>query len=117
MVPDGAAACEFYGRAFGAVELSREQHADGRFLHAELRLGETRVMLGEHANLDARDAKLLPRTSIWVEVADCDAAFARAVEAGSRVIYPPTEQPYGCRDSGVEDPFGIVWWIGTERRR
>lgn len=116
MAADGAAACDFYARAFGAEQLSLERHADGRFLHAELRIGETRVMIGEHANLDTRDPNLLPRASVWMETPDCDAVFARAVAAGARVIYPPTEQPYGCRDSGVEDPFGIVWWIGTERQ-
>jgi PhnB protein len=110
---DGARAVEFYKKAFEAVELSLHQDANGRVRHAELKIGDSPIMLGEHREVDARDSALLPRVSVYLYVEDADAVARQAIAAGGKEIYAVREQSYGNREGGVEDPFGIVWWIGT----
>jgi PhnB protein len=113
IVGHGAEAIEFYRRAFGAVEISRHAEPGGRVLNAELRIGTSNFMLGEHESVDPRGAKTIPRVSIYLYVEDANALFAQAVAAGAKVLMPVSEKFYGNREGGVEDPYGIVWWIAT----
>jgi PhnB protein len=71
------------------------------------------IMLGEHSGVDPRGKDTFPRVSIYLYVEDADALFAQAVSAGATVLMAVDEKFYGCREGGLEDPFGIVWWIAT----
>jgi len=115
-VNDGAAAIDFYKRALNAQELFRMQSPDGRVAHAELQIGESRVMLaGEFPEMNFRSPKTLGGSAIMMHlyVDDCDAWFNRAVEAGAKVTRPLADQFYGDRGGMVEDPFGHSWYLAT----
>jgi PhnB protein len=116
IVNDAAAAIEFYKKAFGATELMRMPKPNGKIGHAEIRIGDSPIMLADEApEMDARS----PRTfggspvSIFLYVDDVDTTFARAVDGGAKVQRPLADQFYGDRTGGVEDPFGHVWYIAT----
>jgi PhnB protein len=113
IVTDGAAAIDFYKQAFGAVELSRHCAPTGRVMNSELRIGTSMMMLGESPAVDPRGAETFPRVSIYLYVEDADAVFARAVAAGGKTLMAVTEKFYGNREGGLEDPYGIVWWIAS----
>jgi PhnB protein len=111
-------AIAYYKKAFGAEELYRMPMPDGKIGHAELKIGDSIVMMADE--MDHPDAiSKSPRTlggvtsGLCIYVADCDATFARAVEAGGKVRRPLTTQFYGDRSGTVEDPFGQVWTIST----
>lgn len=109
-------ALAFYERAFGAKELFRMMRTDGRVGHAELQLGDSRVMLAdEHPEIGARGPESIGGSpvTIMLYVADVDATVARAVEAGARVVRPVQDQFYGDRSGAVADPFGHVWFVAT----
>ena len=111
-------AIAFYKKAFGAEELMRMPMPDGTVGHAELKIGDSIVMLADEMDHPDAIAKS-PRTlggitsGLCLYVADCDAMFNRAVEAGGKVRRPLTTQFYGDRSGTVEDPFGQVWTIST----
>jgi PhnB protein len=116
IVNDAAAAIEFYKKAFGATELMRMPKPNGKIGHAEIRIGDSPIMLADEApEMGARS----PRTfggspvSIFLYVDDVDTTFARAVDGGAKVQRPLADQFYGDRTGGVEDPFGHVWYIAT----
>lgn len=113
---DGASeAIEFYQRAFGAEEIMRHSDA-GRVLHAQIRIGTSMLML--HDENPAwplyRCAKSYGGSpvNLFLYVDDADALVERAVSAGAKLVMPVADQEYG-RSGGVEDPFGITWWITT----
>lgn len=108
IVPDATAMLSFMERAFGAEVLSRHQDPDGRVMHAEARIGDSRVMLGESSGEWAPTRSML---HLYVE--DVDAWFRRAVEAGARSAREPRDEFYGDRSGGVEDPWGNQWWMAT----
>jgi PhnB protein len=112
IVSDGHRALEFYQQAFGAVVNNLEALPDGKFLNAEFRIGDSNLMMGEH-EADVPEAGKLPRLSIYLYVPDSDALQAAAIAAGAKEIYPVSTKFYGNREGGVEDPFGITWWIST----
>jgi PhnB protein len=116
IVNDAAAAIEFYKKAFGATELMRMPKPNGKIGHAEIKIGDSPIMLADEApEMGARS----PRTfggspvSIFLYVDDVDTTFARAVDGGAKVQRPLADQFYGDRTGGVEDPFGHVWYIAT----
>lgn len=105
---DAVALVEFLKRAFDAVEVFRMAGPDGRIRHAELRIGDSMVMLGQASEQWA------PRTSsVCLYVPDCDATYRRALAAGARPVYEPATHFYGDRSGGVEDAEGNSWWIAT----
>ena len=111
-------AIAFYKKAFGAEEVLRMPMPDGKVGHAELKIGDSIVMLADE--MDHPDAiSKSPRTlggvtsGLCLYVADCDALFNRSVEAGGKVRRPLTNQFYGDRSGTIEDPFGQVWTIST----
>jgi PhnB protein len=117
VVADGAAAIDFYVRAFGAQELSERRFTgpDGALIHAELRIGDSVVMLtGESGDeVPARAPASLGGVSTifatyWEDV---DAAWQRAVDAGAEVLYPLADQFYGERGGRLRDPFGHQWML------
>ena len=111
-------AIEFYRRAFGARELYRMAQPDGRVGHAELEIGDSRVMLAdEHPEIGARSPQSIGGSPVTIHlyVEDVDATVARAVEAGARVHRPVADQFYGDRNGGITDPFGHVWFVATHK--
>jgi uncharacterized glyoxalase superfamily protein PhnB len=114
---DGAAAIDFYTRAFGAREKFRLTEPGGRLGHAELELGGTTIMLSdEFPEFGIRGPASIGGTSftLHLHVDDADAAIARAVAAGATLVRPATDQFYGERSGTVRDPFGHEWAIGHE---
>lgn len=118
VVKDGAAALDFYARAFGAVEVERIQNDKGKVGHAEITIGNSRLMLAdEHPEIGALSPSTVGGTpvSFHLYVEDVDAMVARAVAAGATLIRPVADQFYGDRIGGVADPFGHRWFIATHK--
>jgi PhnB protein len=113
VVRDGAGAIDFYSRAFGAVELGeRFTGPSGEVIHAEVRIGDSVVMITE----DAEDAPARAPDGACTAIMatyweDVDAAWSRAVGAGAEVIYDLADQFYGERGGRVRDPFGHQWML------
>lgn len=119
LIIDGAAkAIDFYKDAFGAVELFRMAGPDGRVGHAEIKIGDSPIMLAdEHLEMDVRSPTTLGNTPVglMVYVEDCDAVYNQAVAEGAKVLKPLMDQFYGDRNGTVIDPFGHKWTIGTHK--
>ncbi|NJC69123.1 VOC family protein [Planosporangium thailandense] len=108
---DGAAnAIGFYTTAFGAEELTRIARPDGRILHAEIRIRDSVLMLGD-AEGDFVSPSMVGGTTVGlhVYVEDVDALHRQAVAAGAESLQPPTDMFYGDRTIILKDPFGHVW--------
>lgn len=117
-VKDGRAAIAFYEEAFGAETRLCLPGPGGRgVMHAQVRFGDSPVMLGEEFPGVTRAPDTLGGTPVRLalHVPDCDAAFRRAVEAGAEAVMPPTDQFWGSRHSMVRDPFGHEWEISTHQ--
>jgi PhnB protein len=114
VLDDAAAAIDWYKRAFGAEEVNRSLGPDGKIMHAELKIGDSHLMMND-AMMNAKGAKSRggSPTSFWLYVADADALFTRAVGAGATVHMPLADQFWGDRAGAVADPEGITWWICT----
>ncbi len=112
-------ALAFYRKAFGAEELVLMAMPDGKIGHAEIQIGDSRIMLAdEFPNMpDAvtQSPKTLGGTSfgLCLYVPDVDAAFLRAVQSGAVVLRPIKNQFYGDRSGVVADPFGHIWTLST----
>ncbi|MGI8567826.1 MAG: VOC family protein [Methylocella sp.] len=116
-VSNAREAIAFYKNAFGAVEVLCIAH-DGTVGHAELEIGEARIMLSdEFPDHDALSPQTIGGTPVMIHlyVEDVDAFTARAVDAGLKVLRPVADQFYGDRGGKFEDPFGHRWWIATHR--
>jgi len=112
---NAARTIEWYKRAFGAEEIDRSLGPDGRIMHAEVKIGDSRfyvndVMMGK----GPKELGGSP-VSFWLYVSDSDAMFKRAVEAGAEVRMPLETQFWGDRAGAVGDPEGISWWIATRK--
>ena len=99
---------DFLTRAFGARETERIAQPDGSIMHAEVRIGDSAVMMGGAGS--QHPAKL---AGLYLYVEDVDAAYAKALQAGATSITAPADQFYGDRSAGVTDPAGNTWWIAT----
>jgi PhnB protein len=111
-------AISFYKKALGAAEVMRMDDPAGKIHHAEISIGGSRIMLAdEHPEIQALSPKTIGGSpvSIHLYVEDVDAAVERAVAAGAKLIRPVTDQFYGDRVGGVEDPFGYRWFIATHK--
>lgn len=107
-------AIAFYKEAFGAVEVLRLTSPDGRIGHAEIRIGDSHVMIAdEHPEMDFLGPQSRGGTtvSLMVYVPDADFVFARAIKAGAQELRPLCDQFYGDRSGAVTDPWGHVWSI------
>lgn len=114
------AAIEFYKRAFGAQELVCLKSPDGKVMHAEVKIGDSIVMLGDEVPMMDRmgsPQKFNGTTvSIHIYCDDADAMFARAVKAGAKAVMPVGDMFWGDRYGKVSDPFGHEWAIATHTR-
>jgi len=118
VVEDAPAAIEFYKKAFGAEECVRMAGPDGKVAHAEIKIGDSMLMLSEaNPQYGARSPKSLGGTpaSILVYVEDVDAAFDRAVKAGAKVEMPVQDMFWGDRYGKLTDPFGHSWQMATHK--
>jgi PhnB protein len=120
LVCAGAAdAIEFYKKAFNAVETLRLPGPQGKLMHAEVRIGDSAVMLvdesPEWGMLGPKSLKGSPVT-IHLYVEDVDAFVARAVAAGAKITMPVADMFWGDRYGTLEDPFGHRWSVGTHIR-
>lgn len=116
IVADAARAIEFYIAAFAATDLGRIAMPDGKIGHAELQIGDSRIMLAdEFPDFDAKSPLSIGGTpvSLMLYVSDCDAVIARAVELGATATQPLENKFYGDRNGGLTDPFGHKWTIAT----
>ncbi len=117
LVVKGAnAAIDFYKTAFGATELFRMPQTDGRVGHAELKIGDSVIMLAdEYPEMKIVGPKTLGGSPVGIllHVADADATFNLAVSLGAQVMKPMANQFYGDRSGTLEDPFGHKWTIST----
>jgi PhnB protein len=115
-VRGAASAIEFYKKAFGATEVLRLMDPSGRIGHAEILIGESRIMLAdEFPEFDSLGPQSRGGStgSLALAVPDVDAAAERAVAAGAKVLRPVTDEFYGDRIGKFEDPFGHIWHIST----
>jgi len=116
-VEKAAEAIEFYKKAFGAIEAMRLDMPDGRVGHAELRIGDSPIMLGSPCDESAFGSPRDGHTSVGlhVYVNDVDAQYKQAIAAGGTPISEPKDQFYGDRSGTLKDPFGHVWFLATHK--
>jgi len=116
IIKGAADAIEFYKRAFGATEMLRMADPQGRVGHAEIKIGDSVIMLAdEHPDMGYRGPRSLggSSVSILLYLEDVDEVFARAVKAGAKPLREVTNQFYGDRSGTLEDTFGHVWTVAT----
>lgn len=116
IVRSAARAIEFYKDVFGATELTRLATPDGKVGHAEIRIGDSRIMLAdEFPEWDARSPQTIGGSAVHIMlyVEDVDAVVSQAVAAGAKLFKPVADQFYGDRSGTVTDPFGYHWTLST----
>jgi PhnB protein len=115
VVAGAGKAIDFYKQAFGAEELMRFPGPDGTIMHAEIRIGDSIVMLSDEMPEQGggRSPKSIGGTpvSFFIYKENVDAAWKRAVDAGAQTIMPLADQFWGDRTGCLEDPFGHRWWL------
>jgi uncharacterized glyoxalase superfamily protein PhnB len=113
---DAPKAIDWYKKALGAEEVSRSTGPDGKIMHAELRIGDSRFMLND-AVMGGKGPKAIggSPSSLWLYVEDCDTLFKRAVDAGGQIKMPLADQFWGDRCGGFQDPHGYTWTIATRK--
>ncbi len=118
IVRDASGAIEFYKKAFGATELMRLKMPDGRIGHAEIRIGDSRIMIAddipEYGHRSPQSLGGSP-VVIYLYVEDVDAVARQAVAAGAKLLIPVSDQFYGDRSGRLADPFGHIWIISTHK--
>jgi len=117
LIVNGASqAIDFYKQVFGATELCRMPSPEGRIGHAELKVGDSVIMLADEVReMGYRSPRALggSAVSLLLYVEDVDSVFNKAIEAGGTVQRPIANQFYGDRSGTLEDPFGHIWTIAT----
>jgi uncharacterized glyoxalase superfamily protein PhnB len=111
VVSDADTELAFLKATFGATEVECQRTPDNQVMHAEMKIGDSLVMLGQAGG------RWTPRPAalyLWVD--DVDATYARALHAGATSESEPEDKPYGHRNAGVIDQNGITWWMGAPVR-
>ena len=117
---NAAQAIDWYKKALGAEEIARATGPEGKIMHAELRIGNSRIMVNDPF-MGAKGPKAFGGSpaSFWVYVEDCDALFNRALAAGAQVLGGAmgamTDQFWGDRSGTFSDPHGYTWTIATHK--
>src|SRR5438477_2586390 len=112
---NAAQAIDWYKKALGAEELSRSVGPDGKIMHAEIKIGDSRIMLNDVMMGKGPQAYGGSPASFWLYVDNSDALFNRAVGAGAKVVMPIGDQFWGDRGGAITDPAGYNWWISTRK--
>jgi len=118
VVKGAAKAIEFYQRAFGAEEMHRMTMPNGHVMHAEIRIGNSRIMMSdEFPDMGVRSPETLGGSagSLNIYLEDVDAACKRATDAGATVEMPPMDMFWGDRYAKIRDPFGHGWGLLTHK--
>jgi PhnB protein len=118
IVKGAAKAIEFYKQAFGATELERMEMPDGKIAHAEIKIGDSIIMLGDEApQHGTRSPQSLGGSpcGLYLYVEDVDTIFNRAISAGATVTMAVKDQFYGDRNGSLVDPFGHTWYVATRK--
>ena len=118
VIKGAAQAIEYYKSVFGATEVFRMDGPDGKVGHAELQIGDSRIMLADenpsfgqgHASAATIGASPV---SLYLYIPDVDGVVKRAVAAGAKILKPVQDQFYGDRSGFIQDPFGHLWGIAT----
>jgi PhnB protein len=113
-----ASAIDFYKDAFGATEEMRMGDPNGKIGHAEIKIGEARIMLADECpEMGFRSPQEYGGSPVTIHlyVEDVDKLVSHAVAAGAKVLKPVEDQFYGDRAGKLEDPFGHVWYIATHK--
>jgi PhnB protein len=119
IVKGGAAAISFYEKAFGAVERFRLAEPNGRIGHAEMKIGDSTIMLADESpSFGALSPPTIGGTpvNLHLYVEDVDATIKRAEAAGAIILRPAEDQFYGERSGMIADPFGHHWHLATRIR-
>jgi PhnB protein len=116
---NAAAAIDWYKKALGAEEVSRAVGPDGKIMHADLRIGDSRFMLNDPMG-GAKGPMAFGGSpaALWVYVEDCDALFNRAIASGAKPVGPMgkmADQFWGDRSGTFSDPHGYTWTIATHK--
>ena len=117
-IKNALSALEFYKKAFGAIETYKLIVPDGRLGHAEIRLGNSLIMLSdEFPEFGGKAPESLGGSpvSIHLYVEDVDAFAEKAVAAGARELKPVADQFYGDRSGQLQNPYGHLWWVATHK--
>ncbi len=115
-VKDARQAIDFYRRAFGAELTMKLDMPDGRIAHAEVRIGDTHIMLADENEQWGNRSPVSyggSPASLMIYVPDVDAAFKRALDAGGEQVRPVQDQFYGDRAGTLKDPSGFMWTLAT----
>jgi uncharacterized glyoxalase superfamily protein PhnB len=99
---------DFISAAFAGEVVNRKERPDGAVMHAEIRVGDSMLMLGEASPQFGS----MP-TSIYLYVTDCDTVYQTALNSGGTSVFPMMNLPSGERYGGVKDPCGNIWWVAT----
>jgi PhnB protein len=108
VVPNGDTELNFLKNAFGGVETECHRNPNNEVMHAEVKVGDSLVMLGQASD---RWKPLPAALYLWVD--NVDETYAKALKAGGRSESEPEDKPYGHRNAGVVDPNGVTWWIAA----
>ena len=111
-------AIEFYKKAFGAIELFRFPAPGGKIGHAEIKIGDSPIMLAdEYPDMGYKSPQSLngSAVSLMIYIEDVDTVFNRAIDAGATVKEAVQDKFYGDRSGTLADPFGHVWHIATHK--
>ena len=118
VIAGAAKAIDFYAKAFGAKELFRMPGPGGIVAHAELQIGDARLMLAEESSdMDTKSPMTLKGTpvGIFIYTADVDKLFKLAVAAGAKTVSPLADMPWGDRWGKLRDPFGHEWQLASRK--
>lgn len=116
IVKNAGKAIEFYKKCFGAIEVLRMEQPDGKIGHAELKIGDAKIMLAdEYPEMDARSPQAYGGTPVGIHlyIKNVDTIIERAVASGAKVTRPVETMFYGDRSGTLEDPYGHKWYVST----
>jgi PhnB protein len=118
VIKGAAKAIDYYKKVFGATVVVRMDGPDGRVGHAELQIGDSRIMLAdENPQMGYRSAESIGASpvSLYVYLPDCDKVVAKAATEGAKILKPVVDQFYGDRSGFIQDPFGHLWGVATHK--
>ena len=108
VVKNASTLIDFLKEVFDAKETERVKAPNGRIMHAELLIGDSKIMLGE-----AAENIITSPSTLYIYVPNTDAVYKKALAAGGKSIKEPDDQYYGDRNAGIQDIAGNKWWIAT----
>jgi PhnB protein len=118
VIKGAAKAIDYYKKVFGATVVVRMDGPNGTVGHAELQIGDSRIMLAdENPSMGAHSAESIGGSpvSLYLYMPDCDSIVEKAAKEGAKVLKPVADQFYGDRSGFFQDPFGHLWGVATHK--